>query len=81
MATVNDVEHAVVAVVADVLGREPAELSANFFDLGGDSLAALEVTGRLVEDLGRDVPLDALFDAPDLAAYAAVVAALPPSEV
>jgi acyl carrier protein len=75
---VNEVERAVVAVVADVLGTSEIDPSANFFDLGGDSLAALEVTGRLIEDLDRDIPLDALFDAVDLTTYAAVVAALPP---
>lgn len=69
----------VARVVGDVLGTGPAELSANFFELGGDSLAALDVTGRLIEELDREVPLQALFDAADLAAYSAAVAVAPPA--
>lgn len=77
VAEVNGVEPAIPAVVADVLGPGSVGLSASIFGLGGDSLAALEVTRRLIEDLGRDVPLDVLVDPPDFAVYTALVEALP----
>ena len=43
----NDVERTIVAVVGDVLGREVVGADADFFAIGGDSIAAIRVTSRL----------------------------------
>lgn len=69
------------SVVAKVLalGSIPAP-DANFFALGGDSLAALEVTTLLQEDLGRDVPLELLFDCPVLGEFADALRRLSPDD-
>lgn len=64
--------------MGDVLGIDPPPVEANFFALGGDSLAALEVTARLHEDLAYDVPLELLFDFPILADFAGELAGLAP---
>jgi glutamate racemase len=71
---VTDVEALLLRAVTESLGTA-ATLDDNFFELGGDSMAALEVAGMLAEGLGRDVPLDALFEADDLRGCAAVIAA------
>jgi non-ribosomal peptide synthetase component F/acyl carrier protein len=57
-------ESVVTAVWAEVLGVERVEVSQNFFELGGHSLLGMQVTSRLKETLGIDLPLRALFEAP-----------------
>lgn len=66
----------VASVVGGVLGTDPPSLDAHFFALGGDSLAALEVTALLQEELGTEVPLDLIFDFPVLATLTAELARL-----
>lgn len=68
----SEVATTVATVVEDVLGSA-VEMTDNFFALGGSSLAALEVTSRLQELTGRDIPLDLLYDADSLADFAAAV--------
>ncbi|MFJ8309907.1 MULTISPECIES: amino acid adenylation domain-containing protein [unclassified Streptomyces] len=48
----------------------------DFFDLGGHSITMTQISARLLDRLGVDVPLDAYFDAPTVEELAAVVAAL-----
>ena len=68
---------AIVAQVwAEVLQRENIGPKENFFDLGGDSLKALEVISRLQELLKVDVPLIAFFEDPSIAHLAEVVTEL-----
>lgn len=66
-------------VWAQVLGVAQVGLADNFFALGGHSLLATQVVSRVRRALGLSVPLRALFDTPDLAAFAAEVAQLQPS--
>jgi aryl carrier-like protein len=47
------------------------EPTANFFELGGDSLAIIAVQARLVRRVGRDVPVVDLFRYPTVRALAA----------
>ncbi|WP_327064989.1 non-ribosomal peptide synthetase [Kitasatospora sp. NBC_01302] len=47
----------------------------DFFALGGDSLAAVQVTARVRRALGSQVPVRLLFDRPTLAGYARAVQA------
>ncbi|MFC9517869.1 amino acid adenylation domain-containing protein [Nocardiaceae bacterium NPDC056970] len=54
-------------IVADVLGHA-VDLDAGFFAVGGHSLAAVEVAGRLAASLGRDVAPRAVLEASTLAA-------------
>lgn len=64
---------AIVSVFADVLGHQGAGLDADFFDLGGDSLAAATLVLAL-ERVGIQLPVAALIDAPTPAGLAALVA-------
>jgi len=66
----------VAQIWAEVLQRENIGSKENFFDLGGDSLKALEVISRLQELLKIDVPLIAFFEDPSIAHLAEVVTEL-----
>ncbi|HET8643050.1 MAG TPA: phosphopantetheine-binding protein, partial [Pseudonocardiaceae bacterium] len=54
-----------------VLGRAAVDARANFFDLGGDSLAMVRVQAGLAEQLRRDVAVVDLFRYPNVRALAA----------
>jgi non-ribosomal peptide synthase protein (TIGR01720 family) len=45
-----------------VLGLEQVGIDDNFFDLGGHSLALVEVQAKLVAALGREIPVVTLFE-------------------
>ena len=67
--------HAAVAKVwSEVLQFGEGEIDAtkNFFDLGGDSLKAIEVISRLQALLNVELPLIAFFEDPTIAHLAAV---------
>ncbi|MBV9180681.1 MAG: hypothetical protein JO356_05160, partial [Acidobacteria bacterium] len=63
-------------VWSEVLERENIGPNENFFDLGGESLKALEVISRLHARLGVELPLIAFFEDPTIAHLADVVAKL-----
>ncbi|MET9111929.1 phosphopantetheine-binding protein [Streptomyces zhihengii] len=60
----------VAKVWAGVLRVDGIGPDDDFFALGGDSLAATRVTGRLREATGQRVPVRFLFDRPVLAEFA-----------
>jgi aryl carrier-like protein len=66
-AAVSDV---VARTCADVLGIARIDMTSNFFDLGGDSLAALRTIALLRSRLAGSVALVDLLAAPTLAAFA-----------
>ena len=57
----------------DVLRLPRVDRNANFFDVGGDSLKAMEVIVRVNDALNVDLPLIAFFEEPTVAHLAAVV--------
>ncbi|MFB7716208.1 non-ribosomal peptide synthase/polyketide synthase [Nocardia sp. NPDC056100] len=63
-------ERAVAATLAEVLGIEQVGLDDDFFALGGNSLLATKVAGRLGLTLRTRVEVRALFDAPTVGALA-----------
>ena len=71
-------EDAVAKIWADVLGLDHVETDANFFDIGGDSLNAMDVIARVGEVLHVDLPLLAFFEDPSVAHLAAVIDELRP---
>jgi amino acid adenylation domain-containing protein len=66
-------EEVLAAIWGQVLRLERVGAGDNFFDVGGHSLRATQVTSRIRDVLGVDLPVRALFEAPVLSALAARV--------
>ncbi len=79
----DGLEAALAGIWAEVLGMAPDRVGVNrgFLEMGGDSLAAVRVLGRVRDALGVEVTLVNLFAAPTVAGLAEAVrsalAALP----
>ncbi|RAS35359.1 non-ribosomal peptide synthase protein (TIGR01720 family)/amino acid adenylation domain-containing protein [Paraburkholderia bryophila] len=63
-------ELALAQIWRDVLGLERVGAHDDFFRLGGDSLLAVRVLARIRGAVGHDVPLQAVFDHPELQRFA-----------
>lgn len=64
----DEQERVIAEAWQKVLGLERIGVFDDFFDLGGDSLIAVQLMGRLRASLGVEVGVQALFDAPTVAA-------------
>jgi amino acid adenylation domain-containing protein len=73
-------EAALAKIWGDVLNIGRVGRADHFFELGGHSLAAVRVATRVAEELGRDVPVRTLFEAPVLSQYAQRVSRAQASE-
>ena len=68
-------EARIAAVWQDVLGLERVGANDDFFDLGGQSILATRLVARLRGELGIDVPVGMLMQAPTVEALARAVEA------
>ncbi|MFH8349486.1 condensation domain-containing protein, partial [Streptomyces sp. NPDC018045] len=66
----SPVEEILCSLFAEVLGVARVGAEEGFFDLGGDSLLATRLAGRVQAVLGKDLDVRALFEAPSPAALA-----------
>jgi acyl carrier protein len=66
----TEAEESIAQVWCEVLGLEAVGVNDTFFDLGGHSLALLQVQRKLQDRLGREIPIIDLFGAPTVAALA-----------
>jgi amino acid adenylation domain-containing protein len=69
----NELEQALVTMVAELLGLETVGTDENFFTLGGHSLLAAQVIARIGGRFGVEMPLRDLFDNPTVAGMAVEV--------
>ncbi len=69
----TDMEHQLAAIWGPLLQLEQVSVTANFFDLGGHSLKAVQLMSRLREATGKALPIAILFKAPTIRALAAQV--------
>ncbi|MFI1823963.1 SDR family NAD(P)-dependent oxidoreductase [Lentzea sp. NPDC020367] len=60
----SELEHTVARVWQELLRIEPVGVHDNFFELGGDSILATQLVVRLRSAIGRELPLQALFESP-----------------
>ena len=65
------------AIWERVLQRSPIEIEDNFFDCGGDSLLAVHVFIEIMKETGRELPITTIYDAPTIAALAALLDGAP----
>jgi thioesterase domain-containing protein len=61
-APVTAVQTALVAIWEEVLDQRPVGIDDDFFDLGGQSFAAVRVMTRVARQLGQRLPLSALLE-------------------
>ncbi|MFZ5638012.1 MAG: amino acid adenylation domain-containing protein [Pseudomonadota bacterium] len=66
----NAEEARLAALWADVLGRPRVGIHDDFFDLGGHSLLATQLVTRMQAELGPDITLRMVFEAPTVAGFA-----------
>ncbi|HET7742542.1 MAG TPA: amino acid adenylation domain-containing protein, partial [Mycobacterium sp.] len=59
-------EEILVGIYAEVLGIDRVGAQDSFFDLGGDSLLAMQVIAKTNEAMGACLPVRAIFDAPSV---------------
>nr|WP_277350782.1 non-ribosomal peptide synthetase [Rhodococcus sp. HNM0569] len=79
LAPVGPVQTALADLVADVLGLPSVGADVDFFALGGTSLSATRLIGRIAREFAVAVTLREVFDAPTVAGLAEVVACAPPA--
>ncbi|WP_369359727.1 amino acid adenylation domain-containing protein [Streptomyces sp. cg2] len=70
----SDLERALCALFREVLGVAAVGAQDDFFELGGHSFLAARLTGRIREELGAEVPVRRVFEAPTAAALAQTLA-------
>ncbi|RJE81813.1 condensation domain-containing protein, partial [Paracoccus onubensis] len=71
----NETEAKLAALFAEVLGIDSPGIDDSFFALGGDSLLATRLIGRIRPEFGIDLPIRAIFENPTPEALAARIAA------
>jgi len=73
--SVSDLESQLQSLWSTALGRGHVGLDEDFFELGGDSLQAVELFLRIEETLGHPLPRSVLFEAGTVAAMAKLIEA------
>nr|WP_227027201.1 non-ribosomal peptide synthetase [Corallococcus soli] len=69
----NALETSLVAIWAEVLRVEGVGINDSFFELGGHSLLAVRLMEAVNRETGRRLPLSALFQAPSVERFAALL--------
>ncbi len=64
---------AILAIWREVLGIADVGIDENFFDIGGSSLLATRIAGRLSLDLGRNVSAADILANPSVRSLAAAI--------
>ncbi len=69
----GDVERELARIWAAALSIDRVGVDDDFFDLGGDSMAAVEICGAISRELGLELPTHVLIRAPTVAALSRTI--------
>lgn len=72
----NDTEAAIARLWGGVLGVEHVGVTDDFFDIGGNSLVAIQLIAMVRKEMGVRLPMRSLFEYPTVAGTAGLVAEL-----
>jgi polyketide synthase PksJ len=70
----SEVEETIASIWRAILGIDQIGVDDNFFDLGGDSLIALQLSSRLRDSFRVEPSVSGVFDSPTVAGLAVLVA-------
>ena len=71
-----EIERQVTEIWRDVLGARSDQDDATFFELSGQSIAAVRIAARVEDEVGVQVDIGDLFEDPDLPEFVALVVSL-----
>jgi acyl carrier protein len=69
-APTNETEEAVAALWEELFGMQRVGANDNFFDLGGNSLLAIQLVSQLRKTFEVELPLSRLFESPTVSGLA-----------
>jgi amino acid adenylation domain-containing protein len=70
----TETEKQLARIWKEVLGLEKVGIRDNFFELGGHSLLAIQIISRINKELGVNISLKQLFEAPNIKALSDIAA-------
>ncbi|MFE1744075.1 amino acid adenylation domain-containing protein [Coleofasciculus sp. H7-2] len=73
VAPKDDLELRLAKIWEKVLGISSISIQDNFFDLGGHSLLAVQLFSQIKKNLGQDIPVAILFQAPTIEELACIL--------
>jgi amino acid adenylation domain-containing protein/FkbH-like protein len=73
----SPIEQQLTTIWREVLHMNEIGVRDNFFDLGGNSLLAVQIISRIRESFDVELPISALFDAPTMSLLAQQIGARP----
>lgn len=69
----DDIERQIISMFEGLLGAADVTRESDFFALGGHSLLAVRLFNRVKKQLGKDLGLSVLFEAPTVAGLAEII--------
>jgi acyl transferase domain-containing protein len=69
----SELERAVAAVWEELFGIQHVGAADNFFEMGGNSLLAIQLVSRLRKELEIELPLNTLFESPTVTGLATAI--------
>jgi pimeloyl-ACP methyl ester carboxylesterase len=73
IASRDELEHQLTQIWEEVLDIQPVGIRDNFFDLGGHSLLAVRLFAQIEKEIGKNLPLSVLLQAPTIEQLATVL--------